>query len=165
MTEENPENQVEGQTDQAVPDGQEADGTPDSPLSELEVALIERDEFKDIALRLQADFENYKKRVAATQSDETDRATGRLAEALLPVLDACEAAFTHGAEGVEPVWSALIGALQKQGPRPWTCSTSRSTPPSRRRSCRSQVTAVTPSSARCCAPGTRGRGACCAPRW
>jgi len=115
MTEENPENQVEGQTDQAVPDGQEADGTPDSPLSELEVALIERDEFKDIALRLQADFENYKKRVAATQSDETDRATGRLAVALLPVLDACEAAFTHGAEGVEPVWSALIGALQKQG--------------------------------------------------
>ena len=31
------------------------------------------------------------------------------------MLDACEAAFTHGAEGVEPVWSALIGALQKQG--------------------------------------------------
>jgi molecular chaperone GrpE len=31
------------------------------------------------------------------------------------VLDACEAAFAHGADGVEPVWSALIGALQKQG--------------------------------------------------
>ena len=115
MTEENPEQQLEGQTDQEAQSAEADAAGPDSPLSELEVAVIERDEFKDIALRLQADFENYKKRVAATQSDETDRATGRLAEALLPVLDACEAAFTHGAEGVEPVWSALIGALQKQG--------------------------------------------------
>ena len=115
MTEENPDQQLEGQTDQEAP-AAEADATgPDSPLSELEVAVIERDEFKDIALRLQADFENYKKRVAATQSDEVDRATGRLAEALLPVLDACEAAYAHGAEDVKPVWSALIGALQKQG--------------------------------------------------
>ena len=31
------------------------------------------------------------------------------------MLDACEAAFAHGADQVEPVWSALIGALQKQG--------------------------------------------------
>lgn len=77
--------------------------------------LAERDEFKDIALRLQADFENYRKRVSTDVANEVDRATGRLAEALLPVLDACEAAVTHGAEGVEPIWSALIGALQREG--------------------------------------------------
>ena len=82
---------------------------------DIDALLAERDEFKDIALRLQADFENYKKRVATTQSDEVDRATGKVVEALLPVLDACEAAFAHGVEGVEPVWSSLIGALQKQG--------------------------------------------------
>ena len=82
---------------------------------DIDALLAERDEFKDIALRLQADFENYKKRVATTQSDEVDRATGKVVEALLPVLDACEAAFSHGVEGVEPVWSSLIGALQKQG--------------------------------------------------
>jgi len=82
---------------------------------DIDALLAERDEFKDIALRLQADFENYKKRVATTQADEVDRATGRVVEALLPVLDACEAAFSHGVEGVEPVWSALIGSLQKQG--------------------------------------------------
>ncbi|MCU1400095.1 MAG: grpE, partial [Acidimicrobiales bacterium] len=34
---------------------------------------------------------------------------------LLPVLDACEAAFSHGADGVEPIWSQLMGVLQKQG--------------------------------------------------
>jgi len=82
---------------------------------DIDKLLSERDEFKDIAFRLQADFENYKKRVASTQTDEVDRATGKVVEALLPVLDACEAAFSHGVEGVEPVWSSLIGALQKQG--------------------------------------------------
>lgn len=82
---------------------------------DIEVLLKERNEFKDIALRLQADFENFKKRATAQQADEIDRATGRLAESLLPVLDACEAAFAHGAEGVEPIWSALIGTLAKQG--------------------------------------------------
>ncbi len=84
-------------------------------VHDIEALLAERDEFKDIALRLQADFENYRKRITATQSDDIDRATGRLVEALLPVLDACEAAFAHGTVGVEPVWSALIGCLQKQG--------------------------------------------------
>ena len=31
------------------------------------------------------------------------------------MLDACEAAFAHGVAGVEPIWSPLIGTLQKQG--------------------------------------------------
>jgi molecular chaperone GrpE len=84
-------------------------------VDDLATLLSERDQFKDIALRLQADFDNYRKRVAKDRADEVDRATGHLVEAILPVLDACEAAFGHGNEGVEPVWSALIGALQKQG--------------------------------------------------
>jgi molecular chaperone GrpE len=82
---------------------------------DIEALLAERDEFKDIALRLQADFENYKKRVAQVHADDVNRATGKLAEELLPVLDACEAAFAHGADGVEPIWSALMGALSRQG--------------------------------------------------
>lgn len=89
---------------------------PVDPLvAERDAALAQRDEYKDIALRLQADFENYRKRAATQTADEIDRATGKIAEALLPVLDACEAAFSHGVDGVEPIWSALIGALQKQG--------------------------------------------------
>jgi molecular chaperone GrpE len=83
--------------------------------SDITALAAERDQFKDIALRLQADFENYRKRVNAQTADDVERATGRLVEALLPVLDACEAAFAHGAEDVEPIWSALIGTLQKQG--------------------------------------------------
>jgi molecular chaperone GrpE len=99
---------------------------PDAPAPEVEAAeaavehdlealLAERDQFKDIALRLQADFENYRRRVTNQQADEIDRATGRLVTALLPVLDACEAAFVHGVDGVEPIWSKLIGELQRQG--------------------------------------------------
>ena len=99
----------------AAPNEGSTGPTSTEPETELQVALRERDELRDIAMRLQADFENYRKRVTQQAADDIDRATGRLAEALLPVLDACEAAFAHGADGVEPVWSALIGALQKQG--------------------------------------------------
>jgi molecular chaperone GrpE len=94
-----------------------ADGVAAAPPepSELEVAQRERDEFKDIALRVQADFENYRKRAAVQLADEVDRSTGKIVESLLSVLDACEAAVAHGVDGVEPIWSSLIGTLQKHG--------------------------------------------------
>jgi molecular chaperone GrpE len=93
-----------------------ADAAAAEPIElDIEGLLSERDQFKDIALRLQADFENYRRRMSAQRAEEIDRATGRIVESLLPVLDACEAAFAHGVDGVEPIWSALIGALQKQG--------------------------------------------------
>lgn len=101
-----------------------ADAVVDAELLDLEAALSElsidevikeRDEFKDIALRVQADFENYRKRVSTQLVDEVDRASGKMVDSLLGVLDACEAAVSHGIDGVEPVWSALLGALQKQG--------------------------------------------------
>ena len=86
-------------------------------LAELNIDEVvkERDEFKDIALRVQADFENYRKRAAVQLTDEVDRSTGRIVEAMLPVLDACEAAVAHGIEGVENIWSSLLGTLQKSG--------------------------------------------------
>ena len=86
-------------------------------LAELNIdeVIKERDEFKDIALRVQADFENYRKRAAVQLTDEVDRSTGRIVEAMLPVLDAFEAAVAHGVEGVENIWSSLLGTLQKSG--------------------------------------------------
>ncbi|MGD9705690.1 MAG: nucleotide exchange factor GrpE [Acidimicrobiia bacterium] len=80
------------------------------------VALVsERDQFKDIALRLQADFDNYRKRVAAQQSEAVERGTGKVAEALLPVLDACEAAFLQHPGAIEPLFNLLLGELRKLG--------------------------------------------------
>ncbi len=81
----------------------------------LDAVTKERDEFKDLALRLQADFDNFRKRVANQMGDDVDRATGKLVESILPVLDACEAAAAHGVQGIESVWSALLGSMQKQG--------------------------------------------------
>jgi molecular chaperone GrpE len=100
------------------------DESPEEVAIEHDIAalLAERDQFKDIALRLQADFENYRKRQQREITEEVDRRTGRLVESLLPVLDACEAAFSHGAEGVEPIWSALIGVLQKHGLEALDCA-------------------------------------------
>jgi molecular chaperone GrpE len=96
-------------------DAVDASSAADPVEADIADLLSERDQFKDIALRLQADFENYRKRVAGQQADEVDRSTGRIVDSLLPVLDACEAAFSHGTVGVEPIWSALLGVLQKQG--------------------------------------------------
>jgi len=92
--------------------------TADEAAADLDLvasALAERDEFKAIAQRIQADFENYRKRTQAQAAADADRVALKVVEEILPVLDACEAAFAHGVDGVEPIWSALIGALQRQG--------------------------------------------------
>ena len=81
----------------------------------VEQLITERDAFKDMALRVQAEFENYRKRSAAQLIDESDRNSGRLVEALLAVLDACEAAIAHDMAGIEPIFSSMLTALQKQG--------------------------------------------------
>ena len=90
----------------------EAEGAVEHDVQAL---LAERDSFKDIALRLQADFDNYRKRVATQQADEVQRATGKFAEALLPVLDACEAAFVQHPAEVEPIFNLILGQLKKLG--------------------------------------------------
>jgi molecular chaperone GrpE len=82
---------------------------------DVDALLAERDSFKDIALRLQADFDNYRRRVSTQQADDTLRATGKMAEALLPVLDACEAAFLQHPAEVEPIFNLLLVQLKKQG--------------------------------------------------
>ena len=102
------QSQSESEPDELEPDELE-------PESEVDMLTREVNQFKDTALRLQADFENYRKRVAAQHTADVERAVGKMVESLLPVLDACEAAFAHGADGVEPIWSQLMGVLQKQG--------------------------------------------------
>lgn len=82
---------------------------------DIDALLADRDSFRDIAQRLQADFENYRKRVAAQTADEVERATGRLAEGLLPVLDACEAAFVAHPGEIEPIFNLLLSEMKKLG--------------------------------------------------
>jgi molecular chaperone GrpE len=106
-------------------DGDQADGDPadlvdegdlaDEISSEIDQLAAERDQYKDIAQRLQADFENYRKRVAVQQATEIERATGAFAEALLPVLDAAEAAYVGHPDEVGPLLNLLLAELKKRG--------------------------------------------------
>lgn len=77
--------------------------------------LAEREEFKSMAQRIQADFDNFRKRAASQSLAEADRASGRLAEALLPVLDAAEAAFVRHPDEVGPLLNQMLVELKKHG--------------------------------------------------
>ncbi len=85
--------------------------------SEVDVPalLAERDEFKSIAQRVQAEFENFRKQANTRAQADADRATGRLAEAFLPVLDAAEAAFLRHPDEVGPLLNQMLAELKKQG--------------------------------------------------
>jgi molecular chaperone GrpE len=82
---------------------------------DLELLLSERAQYLDAYRRAQADFENYRKQAQKRQDDAIVRSLGRFVEGLLPVLDSCDAALAHGASEVEPVLTALYGALTKEG--------------------------------------------------
>jgi len=77
--------------------------------------LAEREEYKGMVQRIQADFDNYRKRAAAQSLAEADRAAGRLAEALLPVLDATEAAFVRHPDEVGPLLNQMLVELKRHG--------------------------------------------------
>ena len=96
-------------------DPDSADAAEAAMAHDLEALVSERDQFKDIALRLQADFDNYRRRVAQQQMEAVERGTGKLAEALLPVLDACEAAFLQHPAEIEPLFNLLLAELRKHG--------------------------------------------------
>jgi molecular chaperone GrpE len=87
----------------------------------------ERDEYLALAQRTQADFENYRKRVAREAAEAETRGRAGLAKALVPVLDNLEralaaaeppdrdAAPNHLAEGVRLVYEELAGILRNAG--------------------------------------------------
>lgn len=86
---------------------------------ERDEAPEERDLLDDL-MRLQADFDNYRKRVQRDQATSAARGVYRLMERLLPVLDNFELALAHGegGSGVELVLKELSEALRSEGLEP-----------------------------------------------
>ena len=84
--------------------------------NDIDVAKIarERDDYLDALKRLQADFENYKKRILKQQTEHLERAAETLVEKLLPALDTFDLALAHG-EGFDQARAALMAALEKEG--------------------------------------------------
>ena len=110
-------------------------------------------EYLDLAQRVQADFENYRKRAAREQERLVAHAHERLVRELLPILDdlerALEAAERHEeaqlVDGVKLVEQSLRSALARKG-WPRSRPTARSIPTSKR--C-SRSRATTRTRARC----------------
>lgn len=99
-------------------------GRPSAESAELQKLRAERDTLLDRLARMQADFENARKRAAREQQDFRDYALADAIKALLPTLDSLERALqSSGGQsdlrgGVELIYKQLQDALAKLGLRP-----------------------------------------------
>jgi molecular chaperone GrpE len=102
----------------------EAEATGDALSAELDAAREEAADCRDKALRAQAEFDNFRKRIAREREEERRRAGERLVGEILPVIDNLERAIDHTTAGgdlrdlltgVEAVHTQLVGVLGKEG--------------------------------------------------
>jgi molecular chaperone GrpE len=90
-------------------------------LDELMKMAAERDKYLTLAQRTQADFENYRKRVARDAAAAQERGVSSLVKELLPALDNLDRALEAAAQddpllqGVRLVRSELSAALARAG--------------------------------------------------
>jgi molecular chaperone GrpE len=116
---------------ESAPLEEQADGAAEQQveedLDELGKLAAKRDEYLALAQRTQADFENYRKRVARESALAQDRGVAKLAKELLPAIDNLERAIVEIAlatgetdkdpllGGVRLVLSELTAALARVG--------------------------------------------------
>jgi molecular chaperone GrpE len=112
--EEDPANEEQALRDKEEASGEEASGA--------EQASDQPEDYLALAQRIQADFENYRKRVARETAAAGERARSGLVRELLPIVDNLERALAsaeegeqHLAEGVRLVHSELIAVLERNG--------------------------------------------------
>ena len=93
-------------------------------LAEEAIVAAERDEYLDALRRLQADFDNFRKRSMRQQTELLQRANEGLILRLLPVLDALDLATAHvraqeessdAAKALEQIDSLLRDILAREG--------------------------------------------------
>lgn len=96
--------------------------TPPVELTLEEKLLAQAEHWKEYAQRAQAEFENTRKRLETRHLDEVKRASMRVVEALIPVIDDIEYAMAHAAEtnnemadGLKAIHTKFIGALTREG--------------------------------------------------
>ncbi len=94
-----------------------------APVPELEKLLAEKTDLRNTLVRLQADFDNYRKRIERERHQERHRGAETLVEHLLPVLDAFDRAISAHPDaahdeyrtGFQLIRKQLFDALAKQG--------------------------------------------------
>jgi len=89
-----------------------SDADSDDAMAGLQADL---DRFRDLALRSQADFENYKKRAAREKEDAMKYANSSLLQRLVSILDNFELGLTAAKTESEqsPIYSGMV-LVQKQ---------------------------------------------------
>jgi molecular chaperone GrpE len=90
----------------------------EAPLLEPQEKKVE--DFRDLAQRVQADFENYRKRVGREQTLLVERANEALIIQVLPVLDNFELSLAAEMpetvrKGMELVYAELFSVLERNG--------------------------------------------------
>ena len=108
--------------EESPPDEAPAEDSPaealEHDIGELQEKARERDEYLALAQRTQADFENYRKRVARDVAAAEGRGVARLAKEILPALDNLARALEAEAldpEGLRLVRAEFSAALERLG--------------------------------------------------
>lgn len=102
----------------AEPGGSDpVDDIVEAATAEITGAAEAQSDFLDDLRRLQADFDNYRKRMMREQAATAGRAKARLIEQMLPVLDAFDQALEHegGAGGMDLIYKQLKTTLEAEG--------------------------------------------------
>jgi molecular chaperone GrpE len=93
-------------------------------VSETEKLKVERDALLDRLARLQAEFDNARKRGVREQQDFREFAAAEVIKNILPILDSFERALKAGGDssdfrnGIELIYRQFQDALQKTGVQP-----------------------------------------------
>ena len=117
------ETQVEEAEDDIVAEAEAVIEEAAAGIDELEKAKQEASDWQDRYLRLHAEWDTYRRRMSEQREQEKARATEKLVENLLPVLDDFERSIDYAEkngetgllEGVRAVQSKLIDVLVKDG--------------------------------------------------
>ncbi|MEF9841435.1 MAG: nucleotide exchange factor GrpE [Raoultibacter sp.] len=94
-----------------------------SPEDALTLIRAEVEAWKDKHLRLQAEWDTYRRRTAEQRIQEKARAAEKLVESLIPVIDDFERTIDYAQkngevgllEGIEAVHTKFVGVLDKDG--------------------------------------------------
>jgi molecular chaperone GrpE len=91
--------------------------------AELAKLTADLEELRQTLLRRQADFDNYRKRIEKERIEDSKRATARVIEGLIPVIDGFEhalaahreAEYENYRKGFELIYKQLVDHLTKLG--------------------------------------------------
>src|SRR2546423_11551662 len=88
------------------------EGDEEDPMAGLQADL---DRFRDLAMRSQADFENYKKRCAREKEDAIKYANGSLLKRLVAIVDNFELGLeaARGESEQSPIYSGMTLVLKQ----------------------------------------------------